>query len=528
MTLEERASVRLQVVARSAFTLTGGAVAVQFLGVIRELFLAAKVGATADLDAVLIALVLPATLAGVITSGIVRALVPAYLETAEIGGREEARRLSGSLIIWVGVAGLTLSVALSAFASTFVAITGPGLSESSRDSAIGYLRILAPVAFLTTISAVLSAISQAEGRFAAIAIAGLSGTATVLGTMLLLWQALGLDGLVIGTVLGSIVTPAVLLGSAAHGRFLPVPGIRRDAQINGLLRHAAPLTLSAAILQINVIGDRAITSLIGPGAVSILRYADVLVRVPIGAIGPAWGSALYPALVRSTFGSVAGGLAATSERAMHYVLAVFVPIAVLTAAVAPLAVSIAYGRGAFSPEDIIVTATAVAGFAPLLVVLMLGPIMTGAHNARRRGALLLVGGMLNVTINITMDVLLGTWLGVAGIALASSVAETTVLVFFIYRLSRFGDFFELRPLVRKALLALVASAPVAVVVATLAWTGHMPHDTGPAILALVAVGLLGTGGYVVIAIRLGMEEPRTILRSLSGPLIARIHRDPRP
>ena len=63
---------------------------------------------------------------------------------------------------------------------------------------------------------------------------------------------------------------------------MPVP--RRDTRLRSVAQHAAPLTFGFAILQINVIGDRAIASLIGPGAISTLRYADVLVRTPIGAL----------------------------------------------------------------------------------------------------------------------------------------------------------------------------------------------------------------------------------------------------
>lgn len=522
MTLEDGASARLQGVARSAVTLTGGAVATQALGAIRELFLAANVGATGALDAVLIALILPGAVAGVLTSGIVRAIVPAYLEAEHTGGRDQARRLAGSVIVWAGLAGLVIWLLLGVLSGAVVTIAGPGLSATDRADAGGYLQLLAPIALVTTLSTILAAVCQAEERFAAIALSSLLGTATVIATMLILWQSTGLTGLVIGTLLGAIVSLAILGWSALRGSFMPIPGVRWDADLDRMLRHAAPLTISAAILQINVIGDRAIASLLGPGAVSILRYADVLVRVPFGAIGPAWGAAIYPALVRSSLGGVAGSLAATSVRAMHYILAIFVPVACLTAAVAPLAVAIAYGRGAFAAEDVAVTAGTVAGFAPLLVILMIVPILTGAHNARRRGVLLLVGGTANVAINITLALVLGQWLGVAGIAVAASVAEAAVLVLFVYRLSRFGDTFELREIAQKAALALVASAPGSLVVGAIVWTGLAPQDTVPAIVGLVVAGLFGGGAYLITATILGMQEPLAIWRALTAGLGSRL------
>jgi putative peptidoglycan lipid II flippase len=516
VTLEQGASARLQGVARSAVTLTGGAIATQALGAVRELFLAANVGATGALDAVLIALVLPGALAGVLTAGIVRAIVPAYLEVEHTSGRDRARRLAGALVVWAGLAGLVLWVLLTVLAGAIATIAGPGLSESGRAAAAGYLQLLAPIALVTTLSTILAAVCQAEERFTAIALSGFVGTATVLATMLILWGQSGLTGLVIGTLLGALVTLVILAISAVRGSFMPIPGIRRDAELDRLLRHAAPLTVSAAILQINVIGDRAIASLLGPGAVSILRYADVLVRVPFGAIGPAWGSAIYPALVRSSLVGTEGSLAATTVRAIHYVLAIFVPVACLTAAVAPLAVAAAYGRGAFAADDVARTAATVAGFAPLLVILMLVPILTGAHNARRRGTLLLVGGITNVVVNITLDLVLSRWLGVPGIAVASSVAEVTVLVLFIHYLSRHGDSFELREIARKTVTAIVASAPGSVLVGAIVWFGLVPPGIGPAIAGLVLAAAVGGVAYLVTATALGLSEPLAIWRAMTG------------
>lgn len=521
---DDHGAISLRSVLRAALTLTGAAVATQALGIVRELFLAAQVGASADLDALLIAILLPTTLAGVIASGTRIALVPAYLEARTSGGAGDARRLAGTVLAAIGVAGLLLSILLEAFAGAFVAIAGPGLSEASRQGAIAYLHLLAPVGFTLAVTAVMFAVLQAEERFASIAIASLVGIATTLVLLLLLYDQIGLWSLAIGSLVGPLVNLGILIGAAMWSSLMPLPVPRWDDRLRSVARHAAPLTVSFAILQVNVIGDRAIASLIGPGAISTLRYADVLVRTPIGAIGPAWGSAIYPALVRSTLGGVAASLAATTGRALIYVLIVFVPVALLTAAVAPLAVSIAYGRGAFSAADVALTAASVAAFAPLLVTVMMGPVLTGANNARRRGALLLVGGTINVIVNISLDLLLGRLLGVPGIALASSIAESTVVIYFLYRLARSSDHLPIHPLAMTFGRSFVATVPVASVIALMTWTGHVPHDLVPGLLTLVAFGLAGSIGYAAIATWIGLKEPRAIV----GMVWQRLRRAPGP
>lgn len=513
----QRGSLSLEAVGRSVIILTGGTAAVQVLGIIRELYVAARVGVSAELDALLIALVLPNTLAAALTSGIVTALVPAYLEARSRGPRE-ARRLAGSVLVLTGVAGLALWFCLIAFAQVAIAVAGPGLTSASRDTAVGYLALLAPIGFVLVVSAIFYSICQAEERFLAMSIASLSGSAATVITMLALWGPLGLKALAVGYLVGPVVSVVILVATAVLGSFAPLPIPRWDPSLGPLLRHAAPLTASAAVLQINVIGDRAIASLLGPGAVSALRYADVLVRTPIGAIGPAWGSAIYPALVRSAIGDVSASLASAAQRMLQYAIVVFVPLAMLTVAVAPVAVAFAYGRGAFTPNDVTLTAGTVAGFAPLLVVLMTSPVLTGALNARRRGRVLLIGGVINMIFNIALDVILGFTLGVAGIALSSSITSTIVLFYFASRLTGSEEGFAPRVLAETLGLAILASAPAAVAIGAVAWTGHLPHETVPAFVSLVAVTIIGVVVYLLASRSLGLDEPGILVQIMLGRL----------
>ena len=120
MTSEPDESLSLYSVGRFALVLTGGAAAVQVLGIVRELFLATQIGATAHLDALLIAMVLPITLPSVLTSGATTALVPAYLDVRQADGIMEARRVAGTVLVWVSIGGLCIWATLEAFAGVAV------------------------------------------------------------------------------------------------------------------------------------------------------------------------------------------------------------------------------------------------------------------------------------------------------------------------------------------------------------------------------------------------------------------------
>lgn len=490
--------------------MTGGAAAVQVLAIVRELFLAAQVGASAELDALLIALVLPTALPGVLTSGAITALVPAYLEARQEGGSRQARQLAGTIVFAVAAIGMVIWLALTVFAGLAVAVTGPGLSADGRTEAVGFLQLLAPMVVLAGVSAILYAVCQAEQRFFVITATGFLGQASTLATMLLLWGAVGLQAFAIGALVGQIVVLTVLLASLARWSLLPIPVMRSGGKLGPFVRHAAPLTVGAAILQLNLVADRAVASLIGPGAVSVLRYADVLVRAPIGAIAPAWGSAIYPALVRSTLAGAVDSLGLDSQRALRYASAVFVPVAVLTAAVAPVAVMVAYGRGAFGTEAISSTAEAVAAFAPFILMLMISPILTGSHNARRRGTVLLIGAAMNVVLNFALDVLLGLSFGVIGVALASSISSGVVLVYFVRVMVAAETGFDVRAVGRTMGLAVLAVLPVALIIGLACWSGVLRTNILTGVGVLLASAMVGALGYLLASRLLGLNEPRQI------------------
>jgi putative peptidoglycan lipid II flippase len=502
-------------ISRSTAILTGAAAATQVLAIIREVFVAANVGLSSGYDALLIALVIPTTLAGVLTAGTITALVPAYLEARGKDGVEAARRLAGAVMFWIGLCGLAISLGLVLVGPVAIAIVGPGLGAPEREAAVSFLHIIAPVAFVSAVTGILTATCQAEERFKVLAISSLAGATATLVATIVLWQPLGLAALAIASLAGPLCNGGVLVSASLRsGRAPRLTVWTSREELSTFARHAAPLMLSSAILQLNSVADRAIATLIGPGSVSALRYADVLVRTPIGAISPAWSTAIYPSLVRVAKEGRTG-LGNVTSRALRYVLAAFVPISVLTAAVAPIAVAVGFGRGAFTADDVMLTAQAVAAFAPIIVVAMCNPPLTGALNARRRGGTLLLAGVFNVVLNVVLDVVLGLAIGAAGVALSSSLTAIVVLFYFARTTARSEDDFELRPIGRTAGLALAASLPFGLAIAVLAWSGVVPMDLAPAVAALVVFGVVGIAGYLALASRLGLSEATLLLDAVA-------------
>lgn len=502
-------------VGRSAFILAGSALIAQAIVIARELYLAATAGVSAEFDALIIGTSLPMTVATVIGGGAWRALVPAYVAAETEGGKQKAKLLSGVVLAWIGLAGIVMSVLLAVTADDIVRLIGPGLDAAQRTSAAAYLRLLAPIVFVTSIRGILSAVLQAEEHFGPIALGRIAEPVVGLVLLLALWGVIGLSALAIANLLGPIVGLLVLLVALFRRRLLPTLRLWSSGlQLRAFARHAAPISLSLGLLQVNLVLDRAIATLIGPGAVTILRYANTLLRAPISVVGPAFGQAVYPALVRATHTEDASGLAAATGQTLRYVIALFTPLMLLTAAVAPVAVSAAYDRGVFTDEELRSTADVLVALSPLVLLLMVGPVLTGALNARYKGMVLLAASLIDIVVHATLAVVLGISIGVVGVALATSLTALITAAFFAQRLARIEPDFELRSLVRLAGGALVASAPAAIVIGLLAWNGVYLSGFAGGLLTLAVFGVAGIVAYVPVARLLGIREPMLLVTFL--------------
>ena len=504
----------------STALLTGAALGGQVASLLREIFVAAQIGATASLDALLVALVIPVLVSGLLTSGIRAALIPAHAQIAATRGPTAARRFVGAITTWTAIAAILIAIAMLMQPGLWIGLAGPGLAPEPRASALSYLPLLLPLVVLGTLSQLLAAICQIAGRFGPIALAWLIGPVVSLVFAVSAWDRLGLSAVAIGMSLGSAVGVGLMVIAAARIRVLPpLTLLAPREEIVGFLRHAGPLTAGSGLLQFNLLVDRAIASLLSVGAVSVLKFGQQLVTEPLASLSTAWTTSLYPSLVRSSVGGQDRSLGALSALALRYTLAIFVPVSFGVAALAPLLVDVVYRRGAFDAVAASDTALVVAAFSPMLALTMILPILTGAHNARRNGTLLAVTAVSNAVLNLLLNVAFGRLFGVTGVALSTSITMAILLVFLAWRLARSEADFDRRAVIRVGWRVLLASAVPAVIVGTVAWNllGSSLETPGN----LAALGVLATGGavgYMGMALLLGIREPRDVLARLVGSI----------
>ncbi len=509
-------------IGRSTALLTLGTGTGQVFSLLRSLFIAAAVGVSSSFDAVLVAMVIP-TILSIFLSGSVRvALVPTYLRIADRAGEAEARRFLGGLLTYLTFAAMATAALVALLPGLSVSISGPGLGPEARLLAAGYVPLLAPMLAFMAMTNLLVGVCQIGRTFGPIALSTVLGPLAALIVTAALWSQLGISAYVLGTTVGTGVNLATLVAGAIRRGLLPAPSLRLDrAELQAFGRHVLPMSAGSAFLQLNLISDRAIATLLTAGAASALKYGQQIVTEPAAAFSTSWATVVYPAVIASGGPNARGTMGAAMTTATRYTLAVFIPVMVATMALAPLIIGVVYGRGAFDQAAIRTTATVAVAFAPMLLLTMIQPVLVAAHNARRRGVLMGLTAVSNAVLNVVLDLLFGKVLGVVGIALSSSVTLAILLAFLTWRVPA-DEGFRVRELADAGGRALAASLVPGVPIGLLCWWLTREGPIGGALPILVALSIIGAIGYLLATRLVRLAEPWVMIGAMRDAIWRRL------
>lgn len=507
---------------RAVVTVGGWTAASRLLGFVRDILVAAALGAGPAADAFFVALKLPNFFRRLFGEGaFAAAFVPLFAGTLAAEGRAAARRVAeGALsVLLAALAALTL-VAVLFMPQAMVALAPGFLDDPVRfPLAVELTRITFPYLLLVCLVAAMSGVLNGLDRFAAAAAAPILFNVALIGGVLVAQATAGsvAHGLAWGVATAGVLqllALAVALDRAGMPLGLPAPRLTPEVRL--LLRRMAPGAIGAGVTQINLMVDVIIASFLPAGAIAFLYYADRVNQLPLGVIGTAVGTAVLPKLSREVRAGEAAAALATLNRAIELALLLTVPAAVGLAVAAWPIVAVLFGRGAFGEADVAATAAALAAYATGLPAYVLVKVLAPGFFARGDTRSPVEIAALCVVLNVALNLALIGPFGHVGIALATVAAAWVNAALLGWRLSRRRQFVPDRRLVRFVSRLVLASVAMGAIV----WAGETVLFAGLlAARGLRWVGLagligLGVAVFALAAVVLRVTDPREVLAQI--------------
>lgn len=280
----------------------------RLLGFVRDMGIAALLGAGVLSDAYFAALQIPNLFRRLLAEGAVNsAFVPMWMRLREQHGAATAQRFGesaiGALVTALGGFALVSFV----FAPAIVHLIAPGFAQNGERHllAVDYLRLSIPYLFFVGLVAIAAAVLNAQARVGAAAFGIVVFNAVLLAAVALVFVVGGNATPLAGSILSASVAFAglaqlVLVGGAllrlkdAPRR----PRLEAPPQLRRFLVQALPGVIAAGIPQLKFVSAAIIVSS-SQAAVSWLYYANRLYELPLGVASVAIASVMVPRISAS-------------------------------------------------------------------------------------------------------------------------------------------------------------------------------------------------------------------------------------
>lgn len=493
-------------------TVGGLTMASRILGFVRDVLIAAFLGAGPVAEAFFVAFRLPNMFRRFFAEGAFNmAFVPMFAKKVE-GDGEAVARAFGREAQSVLLAALVVLTILAEIAMPFlVTALASGFDQPTFELAVLLSRISFPYILFISLTALYSGVLNSFGRFAAAAAAPTLLNIAMIIAMLLGWYWGWHMGLTL--VWSSLAAGVAQLGVvfwAAH-RIGMAFGLRRPRltpEVRRLVRIGIPAMLAGGVVQINLVVGTQVASYFD-GAVAWLTYADRLYQLPLGVVGVAIGVVLLPELARRIRANDHEGTRESLNRATEFTLILTVPAAVALIVIPELISRVLYQRGAFDALDTQNTAFALAIYAAGLPAFVMQKVLQPAFFAREDTMTPLRYAALSMIVNAGVAIGLAPVIGFASAALGTTLAGWVNFALLGRGVRRLGGHETDQRLRQRLPRILIASAGMGALVLATVSAGERLLPGYP-ILLLAGVILIAMTGYAILSLALGVFAPGEI------------------
>jgi len=492
----------------------------RIMGFVRDLVIALFLGASTGADAFFVAFRIPNLLRRLFAEGALSAaFVPTYVETLRRDGLTEGERLARITFTFTAIALVLVTVAGIVFSPWIVRFIAPGFTKNPDQFllTVSLNRIMFPYIFFISLTILASGVLNSMGRFAAPAAAPIILNVCMITAVAVFCTFFNVTP---NYALAWGVVAAGLLQLALQIPFMWACGIRIRPNFD--FRHPAlrrigklfmPVALGGAVYQVNVMISTILASLLAPGAVSYLYYADRLVELPLGVFAIALGTAVLPSMSRQAANADIAGLRESVSYSLRVIAFFTIPASIALIVLRVPIIAVLFQRGAFTVVDTNETAYALFWYVVGLWAFSGLKVVSQAFFSLKDTRTPVYVSIGAVIVNLVGGLLLMGPMRQGGLALATSIAAAfNLLVLFVILTRMLGgtpDGGLLTSLIKLTAAAAVMGALLAYARTFGVWESGLTPWNFAVLLGSVIGGL---SVYVVSAYLLRSRELASLVR----------------
>ncbi len=413
----------------------------KFLGFGREIVLSFVYGASATTDAYLISQTIPKVIFSFISAGIATAFIPMYSriqnENGKLGADRYTNNLSNVLLLFASI----IVALVLVFTQPVVKLFASGFSGETLELAVTLTRISVFGIYFTGLMNVFLGYLRLHGNFIVPALVGLPMNLVIISSLFISSKT-SIHVLAIGSVLAtaSQLILCIPFIRKTSFRYKPIFDLK-DEHIKAMVFIALPVIAGTAVNEINILVDRTLASGIAVGGISALNYANRLNGFVQGLFVASITTVMYPIISKMAAEGNMKDLKYSLAEAVATVSLLVIPATIGAMFFSREIVALLFGRGAFTTEAIGMTSNALFYYSVGMVAFGLRNVLTRAFYAIQDTKTPMINATIAVVINIVLNIVLSRFLGIGGLALATSIAGiVSAFLMFVTLRKKIGGF----------------------------------------------------------------------------------------
>lgn len=424
-----------------------------FLGVYRERLIAGRFGATHLTDIFYASFKLPDLIFNLLVLGAVSsAFIPVFVDALKEKNKEESNLIASNFMNFLALGTVVLGILVFVLARKLVPFLLPGFFSGNTpanldtfNTAVTATRIMILSPMFFAISSVFGGVLNSHKKFVAYSLAPIVYNLSIIFSILFLSNRTSspIYGLLYGVIIGAILHASIQLPSvlATGWRYRPVL-VFKKYELPKIIKLMVPRVFSIGVGQINILVDTVVASFF-VGGITVLNFANDIQTLPTVVFGISIATAVFPLLAEQSGPEQKKEFLATFSESARKVLYFMIPASIGIIVLRAQIVRLLFGVGSFSWENTYWTTKALGFFAIGLIAQGLIPLLVRAFYSLKDTKTPLIISLIVMLINLVLSVSLPFIkildLGIAGVALAFSVAGfVNAILLFWYLHNKIG------------------------------------------------------------------------------------------
>lgn len=411
------------------------------LGFFREIILSYYYGASSISDAFLISLTIPGTIFAFIGVGISTSFIPIYTKVKSLEGEDSAKIFMNNIIGLVLLLSTGIVILTFFFTEELVKVFAIGFKGDTLRTAITFTRVSTIGVYFYGLNYIFSSFLNIKDNFTTPILTTIPFNITSILSVILS-SIFGEYLLAFGSLLAIIFQIIFLIPTMIKNNYrLNIKFDLKNKYLKNMIFMSLPVILGTSVNQINILVDRTIASTLIVGGISALNYASRLNHFILGIFVTSIATVIFPSISTMSINNDHKALKTSLAEAISVIILIIIPASVGSMLFSQQIVGFLFGRGAFDYEAISLTASALFYYSIGLVGVGLREVISKVFYALHDTKTPMKNAAIGMIVNIILNIILSRYLGVGGLALATSIAATiTTILLFISLHKKIGPF----------------------------------------------------------------------------------------